>query len=51
MSTVFFSHTKPAPANSVFSLTPNQHQPASSIFLSQQISISHQPQPAEQSVV
>ena len=40
-STVFFSHTKPAPATS--------YQPASSAFLSQQISTSHQPQLAEQS--
>jgi len=37
--TVFFSHTKPAPATS---------QPVSSIFLSQQINTSHQPRPAEQ---
>jgi len=40
------------PANSV-SLTPNQHQPqhqpVSGTFFSQQISISHQPQPAAQS--
>jgi len=32
-ATVFFSHTKPAPASS--------HQPASSTFLSQQIITSH----------
>jgi len=37
---VFYSHTKSAPATS--------HQPASSTFPSQQISTSHQPQPAEQ---
>ena len=39
------------PANSIFSLTPNQHQSVSSTFLSQQISTSHQPQPTEQSDV
>jgi len=38
-STVFFSHTKPSPA------TASQQY-----FFSQQISTSHQPQPAEQSV-
>jgi len=37
---VFFSHIKSAPATS--------HQPASGTFLSQQISTSHHPQPAEQ---
>jgi hypothetical protein len=34
-SAVLFSHTNSAPVTS--------HQPASSIFLSQQISLSHQP--------
>jgi len=38
---VLFSHTKSASASS--------HQSATSIFLTQQISTSHQPQPAEQS--
>ena len=40
--TIFFSRTKPAPASS--------HQPASSTFLSQQISTSYQPQHSEQSL-
>ena len=35
-----------------FSLTPNQHQPpASSTFLSQQISTNYQPQPVEQTII
>jgi len=39
-----------ASSQQYFSLTQNQHQPASSIFLSQKISTSHQHQPAEHSL-